>query len=225
MADVKRRYDSARRRDAAARTRARMLGAARRQFAERGYAATTVEAIAEAAGVAPQTFYKAFGSKRGVLFALLDGMPAAADPATLASALASAPDSGRQLALLVDYRLRLYAGSFDVLTAVRAASAQDPDVAAVWREGEDRRRRNHQKLLSSWHARGDLRSGLTRRQADDILWALTGPDVYRLFVVERRWSRERFRAWLVDLLAAELLGTGSGGKERERRDSNPRPPA
>jgi AcrR family transcriptional regulator len=150
-----------------------------------------------------------FGSKRGVLFALLDEMPAAADPATLAAALASAPDAERRLALLVDYRLRLYAGSLDVLTAVRAAGAQDPDVAALWNEGEDRRRRNQQKLLSAWHAHDELRPSITRRQADDVLWALTGPDVYRLFVVERKWSRERFREWLVDLLAYELLKTTS----------------
>lgn len=209
MENVKRRYDSTRRRDAAVRTRARMLGAARHQFAEHGYLSTTVEAIAEAAGVSPQTFYTVFGSKRGVLFALLDEMPAAADPATLAAALASAPDAERQLALLVDYRLRLYAGSLDVLTAVRAAGGQDPDVAALWNEGEDRRRRNQQKLLSAWHAHGELRPSITRRQADDVLWALTGPDVYRLFVVERKWSRERFREWLVDMLAYELLKTTS----------------
>jgi hypothetical protein len=48
-----------------------------------------------------------------------------------------------------------------------------------------------------------------RRQADDIPWALSGPDAYRLFVVERRWSRERLRDWLVDLLAHELLDTAT----------------
>ena len=203
--DVKRRYDASRRREAATRTRDRMLDAARRRFAEHGYVATTVEAIAETAGVSPQTFYTAFGSKRGVLFALLDNMPAAADPAGLAADLASAPDAAGQLAVLVDFRLRLYAGSLDVLTAVRAASAQDPDVAAAWKEGEDRRRRNQQKLLSSWQARGAFRQGITRRRADDVLWALTGPDVYRLFVVERRWSRETLREWLVDAIARELF--------------------
>lgn len=205
MGDVKRSYDATRRREAAARTRERMLGAARRQFAERGFSATTVEAIAEAAGVSPQTFYTAFGSKRGALFALLDNMPSAADPAALAKALAAAPDAKRQLALLVDYRLRLYAGSLDVLEAVRAAAAHDPDVAAVWSEGEERRRRNQQALLSSWHARGDFRPGLTRRRADDVLWALTGPDVYRLMVVERGWGRKAIRDWLVDLLTRELF--------------------
>jgi AcrR family transcriptional regulator len=205
MGDVKRSYDTTRRREAAERTRERMLGAARHQFAERGFSATTVEAIAEAAGVSPQTFYTAFGSKRGVLFALLDNMPAAADPAALAKTLAAAPDAKRQLALLVDYRLRLYAGSLDVLEAVRAAAAHDPDVAAVWSEGEERRRRNQQALLSSWHAQGDFRPGLTRRRADDVLWAMTGPDVYRLMVVERGWGRKAIRDWLVDLLTRELF--------------------
>jgi AcrR family transcriptional regulator len=205
MSGVKRSYDTTRRREAAARTRERMLAAARQQFAERGFPSTTVEAIAEAANVSPQTFYSAFGSKRGVLFSLLDEMPAAADPAALAAALATARDAKQQLAFLVDYRVRLYAGSLDVLEAVRAAAARDPDVAAVWAEGEERRRRNQQELLSSWDAHGGLRPGVSRARADDVLWALTGPDVYRLFVVERAWERETFSEWLVDLLARELL--------------------
>jgi AcrR family transcriptional regulator len=186
-----------------------MLEAARSEFAAGGFPATTVEAIADAAGVSPQTFYNAFGSKRGVLFALLDAMPAAADPAALATALAEARDARRQLALLVDYRLRLYAAALDVLEAVRGAATHDPDVAAVWAEGEERRRRNQQKLLSSWRARGDLRAGLTRSRADDVLWALTGPDVYRLFVVERGWGRAAFRDWLVALLTHELLAAAA----------------
>ncbi|MGH3491995.1 MAG: TetR/AcrR family transcriptional regulator, partial [Sciscionella sp.] len=111
MAEVKRRYDSTRRREGALRTRARMLDAARQLFATRGYAATSVEAIAQGAGVSPQTFYTAFATKRGVLFALLDNMPDAADPKVLAESLAAATSAQQQLALLVEYRLRLYAGS------------------------------------------------------------------------------------------------------------------
>lgn len=209
MADVKRSYDATRRREGAARRRDSMLAAARSQFAEHGYIATTVESIAEAAGVSPQTFYTAFGSKRGALLVLLDKMPAAADAGRLASDLAAAPNAQSELALLVDYRLRLYAGSLDVLTAVRAASAQDPDVASVWTEGEERRRRNQQKLLSSWYAQGRLRQDITRRQADDILWAMTGPDVYRLFIIERNWTRSAFRHWLVNLITRELLGSSA----------------
>src|SRR5215469_8920967 len=60
---VKRRYDGTRRRAAAARTRAAILDAARELFAERGYAATPMTAIAERAGVALDTVYASAGRK------------------------------------------------------------------------------------------------------------------------------------------------------------------
>ena len=66
---VKREYDSSRRRRQAAQTRADILQAARRLFSARGYAATTIEAIAGEAEVAEATVYAGFGSKRGILLA------------------------------------------------------------------------------------------------------------------------------------------------------------
>src|SRR5918996_553496 len=67
---VKRRYDSSRRQAQAAATRSDILDAAQRLFEERGYAATTMEAIAAGAGVALKTVYVAFESKSGLLRAL-----------------------------------------------------------------------------------------------------------------------------------------------------------
>lgn len=193
-----------------------MLDAARQLFATRGYAATSVEAIAQQAGVSPQTFYTAFATKRGVAFALLDNMPAAADPKTLAKSLAVATTAQQQLALLVEYRMRLYAGSLDVLLALRATGFHEPDIGAVWTEGEERRRRNQQDLLEAWHAGGQLRPDVTRHQADDVLWALTGPDMYRLFVVERGWDRETYGDWLVSVLSGQLLSSRTDGAAAER---------
>src|SRR5258708_33014163 len=51
----------------------RILDAAQSLFAARGYPASTVEAIAAGSGVAVDTVYAAFGSKRGVLQARLNG--------------------------------------------------------------------------------------------------------------------------------------------------------
>src|SRR5919106_958021 len=56
----------------AALTRSVILDVARRRFAEAGYTATAVRTIAEEAGVALQTLYTTFGSKQGLLLALLD---------------------------------------------------------------------------------------------------------------------------------------------------------
>src|SRR3954447_2491631 len=65
-----RRYDSTRRRAQAAETRRQILAAAQRRFEHEGYAATTMAAIAEDAGVALKTVYVAFETKSGVLRAL-----------------------------------------------------------------------------------------------------------------------------------------------------------
>src|SRR3977135_917951 len=67
--DVKsrRRYDSPRRREQAAATRAQIREAAQRLFERDGYAATTMAAIAAEAGVALKTVYVAFETKSGVL--------------------------------------------------------------------------------------------------------------------------------------------------------------
>ena len=76
---VKREYDSSRRQRQAAQTRADILQAARRLFSERGYAATTIEAIAAEAQVAEATVYAGFGSKRGILLAFQQLMEENAD--------------------------------------------------------------------------------------------------------------------------------------------------
>src|SRR4030088_1308610 len=66
----KRAYDSPRRREQAASTRAAILDAALKLFEQQGYVATPVAAIAKEAGVALKTVYAVFGTKRGVLVAL-----------------------------------------------------------------------------------------------------------------------------------------------------------
>src|SRR5690348_18283426 len=70
--DVKRHYDNSRRLAQVRANRLRVIDAARRLFIERGYPATTIEAVAEAADVALPTLYRLFGSKRELLKAVLD---------------------------------------------------------------------------------------------------------------------------------------------------------
>ena len=72
--DVKRDEPTQRRRGQARTRLARraVVTAARSLFLERGYAATTIEAISNLADVPQATVYRLFASKLGILKALLD---------------------------------------------------------------------------------------------------------------------------------------------------------
>ncbi len=203
---VKRRtYRSSTRRDNAAETRRRILAAARTLFMESGYA-TTIETIASAAGVAPQTVYAGFGSKRGILFALLDEMAVNADVEQLAAALeAAAGDPARQLRERIAFNVRFFAGGIDLVSIVGRVAGAEPDLNAMWEEGESRRYGAYRAVVEEWARAGALAPGMTVERAIDRLWALTGPDVFRLFVVERGWSLEEFGQWLIDTLEPQLL--------------------
>jgi AcrR family transcriptional regulator len=202
----KRAYDSTKRRAAAKETRSRIAESARRLFARNGYGATSIEAIARDARVAVPTFYATYGSKRALLFALLDAADAQADVAGLLSALRNAAaDPSRQLLLVVSFVRRFYEQAADLVEVARGAGSTEPDLVALWKEGEGRRLRGQSPLVRAWANAGVLRDGLSERDALDILWSLTGADNYRLFVVERGWTPTKYQAWLMGSLETLLF--------------------
>lgn len=206
---VKRAYRSPRRQQQAQRTRQAILAAARRLFVANGYGATTIEAIAKDAGVAVQTVYAVLGSKRRILVALLDRMAADADLPQLERELAAASgDVNRQLRELLAFTGRFYSSGRDLIDLARTVSGVEPDLAAMWRTGENRRYRADAALIDQWVCAGRITAGAAAREAHDLLWALTGPDVFRLLVVERRWSQQSRVEVIARLLEAMLFPAG-----------------
>ena len=206
----KRAYDSSKRRAAAKATRLRIAQCARRLFAEHGYGATSIEAIAREAGVSVPTFYATYGSKRAVLFALLDAADAQADVVSLQKGLRAAGQAREQLRLLVSFARRFYQQSADLIEIARNASRVEADLEALWKEGEGRRLKGQKPVVHARAAAGILYEGLQESDALDILWSLTGPDHYRLMVTERRWPPEKYEAWLtrsLELLLFRFIST------------------
>jgi AcrR family transcriptional regulator len=202
----KRPYDSAKRRDSAQQTRLRIAQSGRALFAQLGYGGTSIEAIANHAGVAVPTFYATYGSKRALLFALLDAADAQANVVALQESLrGAAADPRHQLSLVVSFNRRLYQQSADLIEVARSAGSMDPDLAALWIEGEQRRLRGVTSVVHSWAVAGALCKPLSERDALDILWSLMGPDNYRLFVTERGWPPEKYEKWLTATLKTLLL--------------------
>jgi AcrR family transcriptional regulator len=201
---TRRAYDSSKRRAAAEATRLRIAECARRLFAEHGYGATSIEVIAREAGASVPLFYATYGSKRAVLFALLDAADTQADVVTLQKSLrAAAGQPPEQLRLLASFARRFYQQSADLIEIARHASRSEADLEALWKEGEARRLKGQKPVVHGWAASGILREGLQESDALDILWSLTGPDQYRLIVTERQWPAEKYESWLARSL--ELL--------------------
>jgi AcrR family transcriptional regulator len=201
----KRTYYSRVRQRQAEETRRRILEAARSQFESCGYALTTIDAIAEIAGVSPKTIAAAFGSKRALLAEVIN--PEAFSPVArrLIEELRATEDVSRQLTLVAQITRQAYEPLASSLELLRTAGAVAPELADVARQIEVRRRQNQARLIASLHKQGTLRHDLSLEEATDVLWALTSYDLYRMLVLEQRWEPEWYETWLAELLAQHLL--------------------
>jgi AcrR family transcriptional regulator len=187
----------------AGETRRRILASARTLFYERGFTAVTIEQIAEDADVAVQTVYAIHRNKRGILFALVDATRTETAGDVHRVELEQETDPRRQIALLAGFSAQYFAAIHDIVEILRGAGTADEAAAAAWKMGEGRRREKDHTIVAGWNGRGVL--ARPAQESEDILWALTGPDVYRLLVVDSGWDPERFTAWLDATLATALL--------------------
>jgi AcrR family transcriptional regulator len=201
----KRPYHSQVRQRQAEETRQRILVAARELFESRGYAVTTLEAIAELAEVSPKTVTAVFGSKRVLLAEVINPEAFSTPVQQLIEELRATEDPSRQLSLVAQITRQAYEPLASSLELLRTAGAVAPELADVARQIEVRRRQNQARLITSLREQGALRPGLSLEEATDVLWALTSYDVYRMLVVEQRWEPERYETWLAQLLAQHLL--------------------
>jgi AcrR family transcriptional regulator len=205
---VKRSYRSERRREQAAQTRERVLAAAARAFVARGFEATSVAAIAEEAGVSPETIYARFGNKRTLLTELVSRAARGPETGPIleqagARAVAAATDQREQLRLFADDIGHRLERASPLVAVVAASSLADPELAGLLEQIHDARRANLEALVGLLEVNGPL--ALATNEATELVWALTSPELYRLFTHVRSWSRRRYRAWLVDALTAALL--------------------
>ena len=193
------------------RTRAAVVEAARTLFLERGYAATTIEAISDRSDTPQATVYRLFSSKAGILKAVLDVSVAGDDEAVAmmdrapVRALLTDPDPKNQLAgfaaLLGDVMTRV--GPVHRILADAARS--DDEAAALLADLARQRHEGQHHIARSLARSGALRAGLRERDAADIIHALASPEVYGLLVFDRGWSAERYENWLRAILGDQLL--------------------
>src|SRR5664279_4683927 len=166
-----RRYSSPLRQGQADETRRAILEAARGLFAEQGYAATAIAGSDQAIPPDQRDYVRRI----------------AAEP----TARGKIETYAAAVALINERMAPLY-------VVFRDAAAQAPDLARVRQEISLRRARNMREFAGNLLATREVRPDLDAETIADVVWSMNSPEYYVLLVCERRWTRDRFAAWLAD---------------------------
>lgn len=186
-------------------TRLDILSAARRLFAERGYARTSVRDIAAAAHVSPQTVYDSIGSKRAVVAGLNDLIDAEAGIASIVGPVMQAGDAAAICALPARITTAIVGSCGDIVRTLVSGADVEPDLAGVLAEG---RRRHHEgalRVAGLLAGRDALRADLTPAQAGDLLAVATDAE-YALILMDRyQWPASRTEQWMAEVSRRAVL--------------------
>lgn len=205
----KRPYKSITRNSQAALTRARILASAKNLFESEGFEYVTIEKIAQAASVSIPTIYSLFQSKRGVLRALMDeALPADQFNALVEMSVEEECPEAR-LAISAKIARQMYDAESAQMNVFRGAAVLAPEFKELEKEREMRRYNRQEVTIKAMVNENSLAIGLSVTRARDILWALTGRDMYRMFVIEQGWTSDEYEMWLTRLLINTLLNLDS----------------
>src|SRR5918994_217025 len=192
----------------AQQTRLRIIEAARDLFVAGGYGATSLQDVADRAGVAVQTVYFAFGNKRTLLKELVD-VTVAGDDEPVATmdrpwfrAALDAPTAQEHLRLQVGGARAVLERVAPVTRVLDAAVATDPEVAAMWPDTHDPRYLVQATAARSLAAKPGARA--SAQDAADLLYGLLSPELFLLLVRERGWSADRWERWAYETLRSQL---------------------
>jgi AcrR family transcriptional regulator len=207
----RRRYHSPLRAEQADGTRRRVLAAARELFLAHGYAGTTVAAVAQAAGVSPDTIYVSLGGKQGLLEGVLSLArsdpedPTQRDQQHRRDEVGALADPHQRLRRLVELSCETLARTDPVHAVLRGAADGHPFAAELYARMLALRLQVQARNLETYL--GDaLRPGLSVKQAAEHYSALLSPELYHLLTVTQRWTTRRYASWVTDLLDRDLLG-------------------
>lgn len=202
---MKRKYDAQSRQNQASQTRERMLTAARELFADKGFEHTTIDDVAARAGISASSVYARFKSKQGLLSGLMQETYYGPEYQALLERMAAGPPPHELLRLAARVPRLIYEAGNAELAFMRGAAMLSPELRASVQEAEDLRYARQENVVKQLFEAGVQIPELSYEQARDLFWSLTGPDLYRMLVLERGWTPDAYQAQLAQLLITSLL--------------------
>jgi AcrR family transcriptional regulator len=187
-------------------TRDEILRAARRLFAERGYAQTSVRDVAKAAGVSPQTVYDSIGSKQELVARLNDLIDVEAGIPAIARAAVESGDPREITAAPARITRSLLENCGDIVQALVSGAAAEPELGAALAEGQRRHLDGSGRMVGLLKEMGALARSVDPGEAAETLAALSD---FRFALVLRDgygWSPDQIEDWTAATSRALLLG-------------------
>jgi AcrR family transcriptional regulator len=213
MSQPARRYTSQIRDEQARRTRRAIVTAAHDLFLAQGYAATTIDAIAQAAHVSRRTVFNSVGGKATLLKLTLDWAIVGDDePTPLADrpavkAIQAEPDPRKAVALWAQMVTEIAARVAPISEVLTAAADADRDAAQLAAAADRDRMFGATAFIRYLASLDSLSPGITQQHAADLCWALMDAHLYRRLVTQRDWTTGDYTQWLSSSLTATLLRT------------------
>jgi AcrR family transcriptional regulator len=183
----------------------RIVDAATRLFVDQGFAATSIDQIAAAADVSPQTVYATYGSKAAVLSMAIDvAVVGDYEPVPLADRIPALADQHRMYFAAAAHFVRvMHERVAPLMRVMEQAAATDPGL-------EELRHRLIREIRAdtvSWirQLASALHPGLTEAHAADVMVTVQSPYVYSTLTVDLGWSAAQYEQWLADAVPRLLL--------------------
>lgn len=195
--------------DTSSDVRTRVLETAWRLIGDRKDASVTLLEIARAAGVSRQTVYVNFGSRAGLLMAMVEHRDAGS--AELARMRAIRPEEGPDEVLEVVVRswFKYVQSIFPVAHALQTAAGGDDDARLAWESRMARLRRGLLALMQRLQSERRLARGWTPETAADWCYHLVHVDTWQHLVVEMGWKpQDVVQRTLATLRAVLLMPAG-----------------
>ena len=208
MSNIKKRtYNSELRVSKSHQTKKQILSIAKKLFEIKGFENVTIDEIAQKAKVSSSSIYGSFQSKRGVLLAIMDNAIASEQYEVLLKEVEQVKHKKSVIKLLkLSARIarELYDAEKTELNLLRGAAILNPEFKALEAQREQRRYERQKETIEIIAKEKAFSKHFSIQRVRDILWALTGRDLYRMLVQERLWSSDEYEKWLANILIENL---------------------
>lgn len=184
-----------------------VIDAAFELMLERGYAGTTMTAIAEHAGVAERTVYNLFGSKSGLMLATLRDRAIGGDTESLIADhehMRSLDDPLEIIEYAVATNHRVASRAITLFQVAYQAAAVEEEVAAALEELEEERFHHQGEVIDMLQEKGHLREDIPYDMIKRGFWLMAGPETV-IKATKAGWDLDTYSAWLRASLPSLLL--------------------